>query len=85
MLRTPSPELGRPSCLVRTPSSEGGTPSDVLRTPGPELGRIDRLAQELGPDSPEVQRRVGRLFTIFRFDTAMLILIVIDMTAKPSF
>jgi uncharacterized membrane protein len=52
---------------------------------GPELGRIDRLVQEVGPDSPEVGRRVSRLFTIFRFDTAMLILIVIDMTAKPSF
>lgn len=52
---------------------------------GPELGRIDRAAQEQGPDSAEVQRRVARLFTVFRFDTAMLILIVLDMTAKPSF
>jgi len=32
-----------------------------------------------------VRRRVRRLFTIFRFDTALLILIVLDMTAKPSF
>jgi hypothetical protein len=31
-----------------------------------------------------VRRRVQRLFTIFRFDTALLILIVLDMTAKPS-
>lgn len=52
---------------------------------GPELGRIDRAAQEFGPDSAEVGRRVARLFTIFRFDTALLILIVLDMTAKPSF
>jgi uncharacterized membrane protein len=52
---------------------------------GPELGRIDRAAQEHGPDSAEVQRRVRRLFTVFRFDTALLILIVLDMTAKPSF
>jgi uncharacterized membrane protein len=52
---------------------------------GPELGRIDRAAQEFGPDSPEVARRVKRLFTIFRFDTALLILVVLDMTAKPSF
>jgi len=28
---------------------------------------------------------VKRLFAIFRFDTAILILVVIDMTAKPSF
>jgi uncharacterized membrane protein len=52
---------------------------------GPELGRIDRAAATHGPDSPEVFRRVKRLFTIFRFDTALLILIVLDMTAKPSF
>jgi uncharacterized membrane protein len=52
---------------------------------GPELGRIDRAAQEHGPDSPEVGRRVKRLFTIFRFDTGLLILVVLDMAAKPSF
>jgi uncharacterized membrane protein len=52
---------------------------------GPELGRIDRAAQEFGPESPEVARRVKRLFTIFRFDTAMLVLVVVDMTAKPTF
>jgi uncharacterized membrane protein len=52
---------------------------------GPELGRIDRSAMELGPESAEVARRVRRLFTVFRFDTAILILVVLDMTAKPSF
>jgi uncharacterized membrane protein len=52
---------------------------------GPELGRIDAAAQQFGPESPEVARRVKRLFTIFRFDTALLMLIVIDMTAKPTF
>jgi uncharacterized membrane protein len=52
---------------------------------GPELGRIDRAAREFGPESPEVGRRVKRLFTIFRLDTALLILVVIDMAAKPSF
>jgi len=52
---------------------------------GPELGRIDRAAQQFSPDSDEMRRRVQRLFTIFRFDTALLILIVLDMTAKPSF
>lgn len=52
---------------------------------GPELGRIDRDAATYGPDSPEVARRVKRLFTIFRFDTALLVLIVVDMAAKPSF
>ena len=52
---------------------------------GPELGRIDRAAQEHGPESPEVGRRVKRLFTIFRFDTVLLLLIVVNMAAKPSF
>ena len=52
---------------------------------GPELGRIDRAAATYGPDSPEVARRVKRLFTVFRFDTALLVLIVVDMVAKPSF
>ena len=52
---------------------------------GPELGRIDRAAAEHGPDSPEVARRVKRLFTVFRFDTALLVLMVVAMTAKPSF
>ncbi len=52
---------------------------------GPELGRIDKAAQEFGPNSAEVGRRVKRLFAVFRFDTALLLLVVIDMVAKPSF
>ena len=52
---------------------------------GPELGRIEKAAAEHGPTSPEVGRRVKRLFTVFRFDTALLVLIVIDMVAKPTF
>jgi uncharacterized membrane protein len=52
---------------------------------GPELGRIDKAAAEHGPTSPEVGRRVKRLFTVFRFDTALLVLIVIAMVAKPTF
>jgi uncharacterized membrane protein len=52
---------------------------------GPELGRIDEAARTHGPDSPEVAMRVRRLFMIFRFDTALLLLIVVNMAAKPSF
>lgn len=52
---------------------------------GPELGRIDETARTHGPDSPEVAQRVRRLFMIFRFDTALLVLIVVNMAAKPSF
>jgi uncharacterized membrane protein len=50
---------------------------------GPELGRIDEAARTHGPQSEQVMSRVKRLFMIFRFDTAVLILIVIDMSAKP--
>ncbi len=52
---------------------------------GPELGRIDEAAQTHGPTSPEVAARVKRLFMIFRFDTILLILIVVNMAAKPTF
>ena len=52
---------------------------------GPELGRIDEAARTQGPESVEVARRVRRLFMIFRFDTALLMLIVINMAVKPSF
>lgn len=52
---------------------------------GPELGRIDRDVAAHGAESPQVEERVRRLLAIFRFDTALLILIVIDMTAKPVF
>ena len=51
---------------------------------GPELGRIDRAAAEHGPESAEVARRVRRLFTVFRFDTVILILVVLDMVLKPT-
>jgi uncharacterized membrane protein len=52
---------------------------------GPELGRIGQAAEQYGPTSPEVGRRVTRLFMVFRFQTVMLLLIVFDMVAKPSF
>jgi uncharacterized membrane protein len=52
---------------------------------GPELGRIDEAARTHGPDSAEVAARVKRLFMIFRFDTALLVLMVVNMAAKPGF
>ena len=52
---------------------------------GPELGRIDEAGRTHGPNSPEVATRVKRLFMIFRFDTVLLLLIVVNMAAKPSF
>jgi uncharacterized membrane protein len=51
---------------------------------GPELGRIDEAARTHGPESPEVAARVKRLFMIFRFDTVLLVLIVLNMVVKPT-
>jgi uncharacterized membrane protein len=52
---------------------------------GPELARIDRAVQQFGPESAEVRQRVARLFAVFRFDTVLLVLIVLDMAVKPTF
>ncbi|HEX6398903.1 MAG TPA: DUF2269 family protein [Actinomycetota bacterium] len=51
---------------------------------GPEAGRIARIAEERGPDDPEIVRRTQRIFTISRYDLAVLILVVIDMVVKPG-
>jgi len=52
---------------------------------GPELVRIDEDAQKYGPEAPQTVRRVRRLLTVLRLQTALLVLIVIDMVAKPNF
>lgn len=52
--------------------------------PGPESGRVARLSEERGPDDPEIQRRIQRIFTISRFDLAVLVLVVVDMVLKPG-
>jgi hypothetical protein len=51
---------------------------------GPEAGRLARLTEERGPDDPEVLRRVQRVFTISRYDLAVLLLVVVDMVIKPG-
>jgi uncharacterized membrane protein len=51
---------------------------------GPEAGRIARLTEERGPDDPEIVRRVQRIFSIARYDLAVLVLVVADMVVKPG-
>ena len=51
---------------------------------GPESGRINQMSAELGPESPEVQRRLRRIFLISRIELVLLILVVVDMTLKPG-
>lgn len=51
---------------------------------GPETGRIARLAETSGPDSPEVQSRIRRVLLISRIELVLLILLILDMIAKPT-
>ncbi|HET7045137.1 MAG TPA: DUF2269 family protein [Gaiellaceae bacterium] len=51
----------------------------------PVSKKLTALLAEKGPDDPEVRPLLDRLIGVARFDVVMLILIVIDMAAKPSF
>jgi uncharacterized membrane protein len=51
---------------------------------GPEAARIAGLADQRGFDDQEVQRRIGRLFTVSRIDLAVLTIVIIDMVVKPT-
>ncbi len=50
---------------------------------GPTVGRINRAVREHGPDSDQATRWIRRLYLIARLDAVVLVLIVLDMTAKP--
>lgn len=49
----------------------------------PEAKRLNALAASQGMQHPETQARLKRILTIARFDVALLVLIVLDMAAKP--
>jgi uncharacterized membrane protein len=51
---------------------------------GPESGRIGKLAGERGVADPDVQRRIRRIVVISRIEFALLVLVVLDMVAKPG-
>jgi hypothetical protein len=51
---------------------------------GPESGRIRKLMETQGPASPEVQRRIERIFLVSRIELLFLILVVFDMVVKPG-
>src|SRR5215207_1447217 len=52
---------------------------------GPESGRIAKLIEAEGASSPDVQARIGRILVLSRIDLVVLLLILFDMTVKPSF
>ena len=51
---------------------------------GPESGRIGNLIDAEGADSPEVTRRLKRIFLISRIELVILLLVVADMVIKPG-
>ena len=51
---------------------------------GPETGRISRLAAERSAEDAEVQSRIARVLLISRIELVFLILVILDMVAKPG-
>lgn len=51
---------------------------------GPESGRIGKLIEGEGADSPEVQRRLRRIFLVSRVELVILLLIVVNMVVRPG-
>lgn len=51
----------------------------------PQIKKLTRLLEDHEPRDPEVQAVVAPLLLAARLDIALLLLIVIDMTVKPSF
>jgi uncharacterized membrane protein len=50
---------------------------------GPTAKRIAGLVETVGPNAPEVHAAMNRIFLVARIDAAVLMLVVVDMTAKP--
>ena len=49
----------------------------------PQTKKFNSLLEEKGAEAPETQAALQRLLLVGRFDVALLLLIVADMTAKP--
>jgi uncharacterized membrane protein len=49
----------------------------------PQTKKLNTLADEKGVEAPETQAALRTLLLVARFDVAVLLLIVADMTAKP--
>jgi uncharacterized membrane protein len=50
---------------------------------GPEAGRLARLMETNGPDDAVVQARLGRIISVARADVCLILLVALDMVAKP--
>ena len=51
---------------------------------GPESGRISALVSTEGADSPDAQARIRRILMLSRLELILLVLVVLDMTVKPT-
>lgn len=51
---------------------------------GPESGRIGKLLESRPADDPEVQSRIRRVLMVSRVELVLLVLVVLDMIAKPG-
>jgi len=52
---------------------------------GPQSGKLGKLMETHGPDDPLVQARLDRVINVARADAVLVLLIAIDMVAKPFF
>jgi uncharacterized membrane protein len=50
---------------------------------GPRAKRLKEIVAAEGPEAPETQAAISQILLIARFDIAMLLLVIIDMVAKP--
>jgi uncharacterized membrane protein len=49
----------------------------------PTAKKIQGLIETVGPDAPEVHAAMTKIFLVARLDVAVLMLVVVDMVAKP--
>ena len=49
----------------------------------PQTKKVNALAESKGVEDPETQAAVRKLLLVSRFDVALPLLVVADMTAKP--
>lgn len=52
---------------------------------GPRTAKLRRLIDESGEGDPLVQEGIARVLLLARIDAVMLLLVIVDMAAKPTF
>ena len=50
-----------------------------------ESGRLAKLIEAKGPEDPDVLMRLNRIISVARADVVLVLLVAIDMVAKPFF